>query len=289
LDNTTTYAPPASRNAPCPCGSGRRWKECHGQVAAPTAAAAIPDATARRMHEAIAAQRAGRLAEAIALYDAVIAEAPATFDAWHMRGVARFQAFEFDAAEADIRRAIAIAPQSAAAQGNLELAVEGRRIARDEEALCRAVLPRYRPLVVEPAVAPLHGVGAGTRVFVLGAGAHASVVDAIARAARGRGAEVVAIAIERGRAVDGANAAALAASGSGDVVVCVGCARPLGDWTLEAHPRAAALVADGPNLAALCDRLRELSGQGRRQVRLAALEGVAIDPDALPCHRGEAW
>jgi tetratricopeptide (TPR) repeat protein len=289
LDNTTTYAPPASRNAPCPCGSGRRWKECHGQVAAPSAAAVIPDALARWMHEALAAQRAGRLAEAIALYDAVIGAAPALFDAWHMRGVARFQALEFDAAEADIRRALAIEPQSAAARGNLDLVIEGRRIARDEEALCRAVLPRYRPLVVEHAVPPLHGVGGGTRVFVLDAAAHARWADALARAARDRGAEVVAIAVERGRAVDGANAAALAASGSGDVVVCVGCARPLGDWTLDARPRAAALVADGPDLAALCDRLRELSGQGRRQVRLAAIAGVAIDPEALPCHRGEAW
>ena len=24
--------PPASRNAPCPCGSGRRYKECHGAL-----------------------------------------------------------------------------------------------------------------------------------------------------------------------------------------------------------------------------------------------------------------
>ncbi len=26
-------APPASRNAPCPCGSGRKYKHCHGAVA----------------------------------------------------------------------------------------------------------------------------------------------------------------------------------------------------------------------------------------------------------------
>ncbi|WP_432653706.1 SEC-C metal-binding domain-containing protein [Sphingosinicella terrae] len=25
--------PPASRNAPCPCGSGRKFKHCHGAVA----------------------------------------------------------------------------------------------------------------------------------------------------------------------------------------------------------------------------------------------------------------
>jgi len=28
-----TVPPPASRNAPCPCGSGRKYKHCHGQFA----------------------------------------------------------------------------------------------------------------------------------------------------------------------------------------------------------------------------------------------------------------
>src|ERR1700756_95527 len=27
---------PSSRNAPCPCGSGRRYKECHGALADPS-------------------------------------------------------------------------------------------------------------------------------------------------------------------------------------------------------------------------------------------------------------
>jgi preprotein translocase subunit SecA len=25
--------PPVSRNAPCPCGSGQKYKHCHGQIA----------------------------------------------------------------------------------------------------------------------------------------------------------------------------------------------------------------------------------------------------------------
>ena len=47
-----------------------------------------------------------------------------------------------------------------------------------------------------------------------------------------------------------------------------------------------ALVVDGPDLATMIDRLREVSGQGRRQVRLAAPSIAVIDPDPLPCHRG---
>ena len=39
--------PPASRNDPCPCGSGKRYKACHGALAsvgaAPTPDAAAPD------------------------------------------------------------------------------------------------------------------------------------------------------------------------------------------------------------------------------------------------------
>jgi preprotein translocase subunit SecA len=28
-----TIVAPESRNAPCPCGSGRKYKHCHGQAA----------------------------------------------------------------------------------------------------------------------------------------------------------------------------------------------------------------------------------------------------------------
>ena len=50
-----TIAPPASRNAPCPCGSGRRYKECHGALAAPPAPASIEAV----LSAALAAHQAG--------------------------------------------------------------------------------------------------------------------------------------------------------------------------------------------------------------------------------------
>src|SRR5258705_13348434 len=34
--------PPSSRNAPCPCGSGKRFKECHGGLPGAGAFAAQP-------------------------------------------------------------------------------------------------------------------------------------------------------------------------------------------------------------------------------------------------------
>ena len=281
MDKTTTYAPPASRNAPCPCGSGRRWKECHGRAAA--APQVGPDgATTVSLQGALAAQQAGRVAEAIAIYDTVIASHPEIFDAWHMRGVAHFQLLAFDAAERDIRRALEIAPALDAARRNLALVLQGRRIADEEAVLCREVLPRYLPLAVDPAVPPLEGVDAATRVVVLAAGASAAAIDALVGEGRQRGATIARIDVERGRVIDGEDAALLAATGGRDVVVCAGCARALGDWTLEARPRATALVVDGPDLATFIDRLREISGQGRRRVRLSVDAGVAIDLRPLP-------
>ena len=104
------------RNAPCPCGSGLRYKHCHGQAgAAASGAAAAPLARTaapypgwekfsadeqsslwRTMQQALAAQKAGKIEAACELYAHVIARAPLTFDALHMLGVARFQQGDLD-------------------------------------------------------------------------------------------------------------------------------------------------------------------------------------------------
>ena len=41
--SATEVAAPPARNAPCPCGSGKRYKDCHGALAP---AAASPSAAA---------------------------------------------------------------------------------------------------------------------------------------------------------------------------------------------------------------------------------------------------
>ncbi len=108
---------PIARNAPCPCGSGRRYKACHG---APGGAAAVPvEATLRA---ALAAHEAGRLDEAAALYDDALAREPALFDALHMRGVVEYQRGGFQRAVELIGRAAALRPDVADAARNLDLA-----------------------------------------------------------------------------------------------------------------------------------------------------------------------
>ena len=240
------------------------------------------------LQAALAAQQAGRIAEAIAIYDTVIASHPAIFDAWHMRGVAHFQLLAFEAAERDIRRALEIEPALDAARRNLALVLQGRRIADEEAALCREVLPRYLPLAVDPAVSPLEGVDAATRVVVLVAGSSAASVEALVGEAQRRAATIVRIDVERGRSIADEDAALLAAPGAGDGVVGGGGARGGGAGPRAARPRATALVVDVPDLATFIDRLREVSGQGRRPVRLALDAGAAIDLGPLPHARSVA-
>ncbi|MFO1283500.1 MAG: SEC-C metal-binding domain-containing protein [Burkholderiales bacterium] len=269
-----TLTPPSSRNAACPCGSGRRFKDCHGSVASP---GGRDDSVVRAMGAALEAQKAGRLVEAIAAYDRVIERDPDLFDAWHMRGVAYLQCLDFDAAERDIRQALVLAPGFAAARANLRLVINGRQVAADEVELCRRLLPRYAPLAVDPPVHPLDGVVAGDRVFVIDAADRADVADALDREAMARGALITRAAVSSGRTLDDGVASELVAQGAGAMVVYVGTGRPFGDWILRARPRALVMVVVGGDLLAFVDRLREASGQGARQVRIALASDAHLD------------
>ena len=112
------FPPPASRNAPCPCGSGRRYKDCHGALGA---AAARDAALATHLQQALAAQQAGRLDDAIARYEAALAIAPDHFDALHMLGVSQFQRGNFDRALELVDRALRVRPGDPGARFNRRL------------------------------------------------------------------------------------------------------------------------------------------------------------------------
>src|SRR5215475_8672051 len=155
-------APIASvaRNEPCPCGSGKRYKECHGAIDAARPAAGDPPPAERGgeiallMRDALALQQAGRLADAIAKYESVLAEQPGNFDALHMLGVAWFQRHQLDRAEEYVDRALAIRPEVTVAQSNRALIVHARRLVTEEAELCRQVLPRMSALSIDR---PLRG------------------------------------------------------------------------------------------------------------------------------------
>ena len=76
-----------NRNDPCPCGSGKRYKHCHGSV---------EPAAPRALHlEALAAHRSGSLAKAEALYRQAIEVHPGNVDSLHMLGVLQYERLRY--------------------------------------------------------------------------------------------------------------------------------------------------------------------------------------------------
>jgi len=68
--------PPASRNAPCPCGSGKRFKDCHGALPLPAASLVPPDSVDALLHDAGLALAHGDPATMRALLRSAIELAP---------------------------------------------------------------------------------------------------------------------------------------------------------------------------------------------------------------------
>src|SRR5690242_6009383 len=155
-----------SRNDPCPCGSGRRYKDCHGSLrAGGPAAVATPalrksryrpgaddwaaiseddcDRLGAMMERALSEQLAQRVLEAERLYRAVLEEAPQTHDALHMLGVIRLGLGDLTDAEQLIKRAMALRPEYPGIASNWAL-VRRSIDARDNrgiEILCEHALP----------------------------------------------------------------------------------------------------------------------------------------------------
>src|SRR5689334_17069606 len=155
-----------SRNDPCPCGSGRRYKDCHGSLRAgaqPATTAPAPRTSTYRapgddwagldeaardrlgamMERALQEQLAQRVRDAERLYRAVLEQAPQTHDALHMLGVIRLGLGDFTDAEQLIRRAMALRPEYPAIATNWSL-VRRAIAARDRrgvELLCEHALP----------------------------------------------------------------------------------------------------------------------------------------------------
>jgi hypothetical protein len=156
-----------SRNDPCPCGSGRRFKDCHGSLRGDAPAAPLPPRPVRKsryrpagndwaglgedeqdrlgalMEVALAHQRAAHIREAESAYRAVLEQAPHTHDALHMLGVVRLGLGDFPDAERLIREARALRPSYPAIETNWSL-VQRTIAARDRsgvEILAEHALP----------------------------------------------------------------------------------------------------------------------------------------------------
>lgn len=147
-----------SRNAPCPCGSGRRFKHCCGlspapaapDRASPTAAAADDFLAAQALH------REGRIDEAERRYRDILAVLPGHAGALHFLGVCAYQRGDDDTAARHIEAALAANAREPMANNNLGLVY--RRQERQDDA--RAAFDR------EIAIDPRNAVAYNNRGLV---------------------------------------------------------------------------------------------------------------------------
>ena len=189
---TDLAIPAVGRNSPCPCGSGKRYKECHGAIAsgdvAIPSAAALParrssyrapgtewahlsdeerDDLGAAMEAALGHQTANRTVEAKPLYERVLTQAPDTHDALHMLGVIELGFNNLERAEQLIDAASKLRPPYPAIEANIKLLRESMidRARATEDQLSERALPVLCDLIREsgslgaPAAA-LHATGA---------------------------------------------------------------------------------------------------------------------------------
>ncbi len=126
-------SPTPGRNDPCPCGSGKRYKLCHGLLAAagsPGIEARSPDELAR---QGIAAHRRNDLDTAEVLYRAAIAAAPAHAGALHYLGVILYQRKRAAEAMPLLDRAVELVPDDPEFHNNRGLALVA--LQRDGDAI----------------------------------------------------------------------------------------------------------------------------------------------------------
>jgi tetratricopeptide (TPR) repeat protein len=104
--------PPASRNDPCPCGSGKRYKECHGKIgAAASAVVAVASFDVDALiGEALQLHERGNVQAAVERYSRVLQQAPEHATALHFIGLAQYQSAQPSAALEAMWRSLVLAP-----------------------------------------------------------------------------------------------------------------------------------------------------------------------------------
>jgi tetratricopeptide (TPR) repeat protein len=93
---------PLRRNDPCPCGSGRRYKECHGALANEA-----PPSIDTRVQRALQLHQQGRIDEAAAGYRAILEAEPGNAIATHYLGMIAWSRGDVADAEQKMRASIA--------------------------------------------------------------------------------------------------------------------------------------------------------------------------------------
>jgi tetratricopeptide (TPR) repeat protein len=123
----TASMPAVGRNDPCPCGSGKRYKSCHGAIAAVSRpmvnAEATDSPTFDRLRRALALHKQGDSSGAEALYRSVLTMEPDHAVAQHFLGVIHYQRRDLAAALPLLERSVAASPREPEFLNNLGLAL----------------------------------------------------------------------------------------------------------------------------------------------------------------------
>jgi len=247
------------RNEPCPCGSGKRYKECHGALGA---APAVPSATAwipNVMREALQAQREGRVVEAAQRYRRVLAAQPANFDATHMLSLVEYEIGHYAEAVSLIRRAIELRPELGTPRQNLRL-LESLPLMEIE--VCREALSRQLSRVdahFDPA-----RLAQGRPVHVLGPFGEAER-DALGKVVAACGPSPVHLWLEASAdSPAGLDAIRLSVDEHprGGWLVLLGAMASMSGWLPVAQPEGVLVIATRDEPCAIVDRVDELAHAG---------------------------
>ena len=129
--------PEPSRNAPCPCGSGSRYKDCHGALGAPPLPVSQTDSL---LAQARHASGQGDSAKAEAAWRQALAIDPDDAEALFHLGNLERERGRRDLAVIHYRRALNRVPGHAGVLNNLGLAYEEQGDTAQAEACYREVL-----------------------------------------------------------------------------------------------------------------------------------------------------
>jgi Tfp pilus assembly protein PilF len=133
--------PTLNRNDPCPCGSGRRFKNCHGALGASVRPNTTPDsADVQQLKQALALHQQGDSTGAEALYRSVLAVQPKHALAQHFLGVIHYQRQELAAALPLLEKSVSASPDEPEFRNNLGLALAVANRESDAIAAFRSAL-----------------------------------------------------------------------------------------------------------------------------------------------------
>jgi tetratricopeptide (TPR) repeat protein len=255
------------RNQPCPCGSGKRYKECHGAIEAVGVADVVMQSASADlswvphvMQAALRAQQSGRGREAASGYRRVLAVEPANFDATHMLALVEYECGRYDSAIALLRRAIELRPEIAIARHNLRLLESMPRI---EEGICREILPRLMARV-EPVSDVARFASSASRIHLVlvddANGDERAVIERLRRAfAQGQlelwGQTGTFTAVGGARFVE----IGTGVQPEGGVLALVGTSRSQAAWLGGARAERVLLVVVRDEPCAIIDRIDEVT------------------------------